>query len=352
MDDPCRHCEKAPARDQYVREHFIHHAQMPPDQERRFLRQALKQYRESDEKYKQLIACAPDAIFIADAASGVILEANRRAAEMLGIPVEDVVGMHAWDLHPKEEAGKYKKLFRDHVRAGSSCADSELFVVHRDGTRIPVQINAAVTRIGNKKVIFGIFHDISSQKTTERKLSQSEQNYRELYNQAQVALYRTRIRDGKVLECNHAMAAALGYESKEQCLEKCYLIAHYANPGHRTDLLNRLKANGSVEGLQVPYTRRDGSRGWVEITAKLYPEEGYIEGMLVDITVSKVLTQMEKKVLDIILEGKSNREIADILNRSVRTIEDHRAHIMRKLNVHNLIELVQKAQCFEPKAKK
>ena len=50
--------------------------------------------------------------------------------------------------------------------------------------------------------------------------------------------------------------------------------------------------------------------------------------------------------LRIILKGKSNKEIAHILKRSVRTVEVHRSHIMHKLNVDNVVDLVKRADAM------
>lgn len=55
------------------------------------------------------------------------------------------------------------------------------------------------------------------------------------------------------------------------------------------------------------------------------------------------LTERETAVLRLILRGRSNKEIADTLHRSIRTIEDHRRHIMRKLDVDNVVDLVKRA---------
>jgi len=63
----------------------------------------------------------------------------------------------------------------------------------------------------------------------------------------------------------------------------------------------------------------------------------------------KKLTRMEKKVLKFIVSGKSNKEIADLLYRSVRTIEDHRNHIMHKFDAKNAVELVKISMDFELK---
>jgi two-component system, LuxR family, response regulator FixJ len=55
------------------------------------------------------------------------------------------------------------------------------------------------------------------------------------------------------------------------------------------------------------------------------------------------LTKAEMKILHLILEGKNNRDMAVILHRSQRTIEVHRGHLMQKLGVTNIIELLRRA---------
>jgi DNA-binding NarL/FixJ family response regulator len=59
--------------------------------------------------------------------------------------------------------------------------------------------------------------------------------------------------------------------------------------------------------------------------------------------VGKPLTAIQMKVLKLVIDGKSNREIAELLGRSVRTIEVHRAHMMEKLGVNSLLDLVKRA---------
>jgi two-component system response regulator FixJ len=57
----------------------------------------------------------------------------------------------------------------------------------------------------------------------------------------------------------------------------------------------------------------------------------------------KPLTDAEKRVLKMVVEGRSNKEIAFMIHRSIRTVEVHRARLMHKLNVENLIDLVKRA---------
>ncbi|WP_010134393.1 response regulator transcription factor [Ochrovirga pacifica] len=59
--------------------------------------------------------------------------------------------------------------------------------------------------------------------------------------------------------------------------------------------------------------------------------------------VSK-LTKKETEILEFILNGNTNLEIAEKLGKSKRTIETHRFNLMKKLDVKNLVELSKKAQ--------
>jgi two-component system response regulator NreC len=54
-----------------------------------------------------------------------------------------------------------------------------------------------------------------------------------------------------------------------------------------------------------------------------------------------LLTSREREVLQLIAEGKTNKEIATLLNLSVYTVEAHRGRIMEKLNLHSTGELVR-----------
>jgi DNA-binding NarL/FixJ family response regulator len=60
-------------------------------------------------------------------------------------------------------------------------------------------------------------------------------------------------------------------------------------------------------------------------------------------TVFTVLTAREREVLQLIAEGKSTKQIASVLNVSVKTIETHRQQIMEKLDMHSIAQLTKYA---------
>jgi DNA-binding NarL/FixJ family response regulator len=55
----------------------------------------------------------------------------------------------------------------------------------------------------------------------------------------------------------------------------------------------------------------------------------------------ETLTSREKQVLKLVAEGRSNKEVADVLEISVKTAMTHREHLMQKLGIHNRTDLIR-----------
>ena len=54
----------------------------------------------------------------------------------------------------------------------------------------------------------------------------------------------------------------------------------------------------------------------------------------------ELLTNREREVLRLLAEGKSNKEVAGLLNLSLYTVETHRSNILQKLSLHNAADLI------------
>lgn len=90
-----------------------------------------------------------------------------------------------------------------------------------------------------------------------------------------------------------------------------------------------------------------GVSDFLEKPLRRQPLLSAIESALKDSTSSHTpihatLSKTELEVLRLILQGKNNKEIARMRYRAVRTVEDERRHIMRKLGVNNLVDLVKR----------
>ncbi|MHC4143140.1 MAG: response regulator transcription factor [Planctomycetota bacterium] len=90
---------------------------------------------------------------------------------------------------------------------------------------------------------------------------------------------------------------------------------------------------GADDFIEKPVNKQD----FLKSVKALLPENGKHRHL------GKPLTPTEQRVLRLVIDGKSNKETANLLNRSVRTVEVHRAHVMRKLGADNLVDLLKRA---------
>ncbi len=79
------------------------------------------------------------------------------------------------------------------------------------------------------------------------------------------------------------------------------------------------------------------------VVTKAVLEDYLAQGTLQTQSRYDSLTLREKEVLRLTAEGKTTREMADMLHLSIKTIEKHRVNVMRKLELHNLSELIKYA---------
>jgi len=91
---------------------------------------------------------------------------------------------------------------------------------------------------------------------------------------------------------------------------------------------------GAVEFIEKPLDRK----AFLHKVKTILRQDDFV-----DTPAGQILTKVEKKVLKLILEGKSNKEMAYVLNRTMRTVERHRHNIMHKFGVDNIVDLVKKA---------
>jgi PAS domain S-box-containing protein len=126
----------------------------------------------SREMYQGLINTAPNPIFVADAETGRIVEANRAAEELRGEPRADIIGRHQSELHPPADRERAQELFARHVEVGGRSSElpggGQVYAVTADGTKVPVEISAETIELGDDTLIHGIFRDITEQKRHEQ----------------------------------------------------------------------------------------------------------------------------------------------------------------------------------------
>jgi PAS domain S-box-containing protein len=174
-------------------------------------------------------------------------------------------------------------------------------------------------------------------------------NYTDLYDLALVG-YLSLDESGVVLEANLTGAALLGVERSRIINRRLPL---FVSPKCRPIFLAFLKNvfTGAISQVcEAVILKADGGTFWADFRATpgiyLKGDRPWCQIVFGDITARKQsaqLTSREKEVLRLIAEGKPNKASAARLGISMRTIEKHRGHIMKKLDIHETAGLTRYA---------
>jgi len=133
-------------------------------------KRAEENLRESEEKYRMQFEASLDAIFLAEAETGIIIDCNRAAQELVGRDRSELIGKHQKILHPPEEiGGEFSRTFKLHLKEKAGQV-LETKVVAQNGALKDVAIKASPFELRGKKVIQGVFRDISESKRAEEEL--------------------------------------------------------------------------------------------------------------------------------------------------------------------------------------
>ena len=232
----------------------------------------------------QLLDSASDTIFMVDF-DGNFVYLNEAAWKTRGYTRDEMMGINLHAL----DTPKYEKFIESRMRNlmenGQCIFESE----HRrkDGSVMPVEINAHIVESGGRKLVLSVIRDITERKQAEEALKESEEKYRSIYENTQVGLYRTRISDGKLVMANDAMAKMFGFDSAEEATAKYITSEHYVDPGTRGRLLGAIQKYGGFDNFEACLTRNDGIARWFQYSGRLVQNKGYIEGVATDITERK-----------------------------------------------------------------
>ncbi|SHO53631.1 PAS domain S-box protein [Desulfopila aestuarii] len=174
----------------------------------------------------------------------------------------------------------------------------ELETLREDGSRgwMWVRGEAVHDARGVTVGLRGAAQDITERKKADEALKASEKKYHSLFQNAQVALFRNRLSDGKVLEINERYAKMAGYSSIEECMAEFNAADAWADPNGRKELLKILQENGFVSDYETEIIRKDGTNIWISFSATIFPEQGFLEGSIVEITERK-RSELERKKL-------------------------------------------------------
>lgn len=131
---------------------------------------------------------------------------------------------------------------------------------------------------------------LKKMETTQQKLILSEKQYRSLYNNAAIGLYRTSVK-GELLFANPALANMMGYDNLEEFKNLNVSQNGYVNSFQKKLFHDIMKHEGQVENFESKWKKKNGKTLYVRENAKTIKDENgkivYYEGYVEDITVQK-----------------------------------------------------------------
>lgn len=137
--------------------------------------------------------------------------------------------------------------------------------------------------------------------------------------------------------------------SKDHPRTKVVILSMHADPAYVKQALQAGVAGYLLKGAAVaelPLALQSVGRGEVYLTPKV--SQSVVQGFLrpegeEESGSSEGLTRRQREILQLIAEGKSTKEIAQILDVSVKTVETHRMRLMDRLGIHDVPGLVRYA---------
>lgn len=114
-------------------------------------------------------------------------------------------------------------------------------------------------------------------------VARSEQKFRNLFEHSMVGMARSSYDGEKIFDANESFLKMYGAATLEQAAE----FFKHIHKLYYERVFKRLITQGTLENIELEITRTDGTQMWVSYSARIYPDDGFIESVIHDITAKK-----------------------------------------------------------------
>lgn len=293
-------------------------------------KQLEEKLKESEEKYHQLFNKAPYPIGLFDL-EGNLVDYNNATNNLLSSHIlKDYIGINYrefWTYHEKNKSliALFNNKFTEIIQTEKTINFE--FPIHRIiGGKIWCYATASVIKIGKKRFIQLILMDISAQKETQQRLTESEEKYKNLLENAHEGVWAVDENDDTIF-VNPKICEMLGYTKEEMMGTNLHVFLEDSMSEFVNSYRKRRK-NGLKDTYELEFIKKDGTILSTRVNAApILNDNGEFKGSfayITDITESK---KAQKELIE--SEEKFRRifeSIPDLffLVDSVTTILDHK----------------------------
>ncbi|MFN0086607.1 MAG: PAS domain S-box protein [Blastocatellia bacterium] len=278
----------------------------------------------SETRFTKAFNASPIPISISTLHEGRFVNVNEAWLKLMGYGREEVIG------HTSEEinfvipsVNRDELIARVRREGGVRSWDFDLRL--RSGERRTFLAAVEIIELGGQEVFLVASQDITDRKRMEDELRESRERYKALFEHSFAGICRS-TREGRILECNEAMATMFGYDSIEEIKQVNAWDLHF-DRADRAVALHRIDSEGRFQALERRMRKKDGEPIWTLSNAtffksSLWPEP-ILEGVLLDITDRKRTEQ----------ELSASREHLRAASAHMETIrEEERKAIAREIH--------------------
>jgi diguanylate cyclase (GGDEF)-like protein/PAS domain S-box-containing protein len=236
-------------------------------------KRAEERLRESEERFRQLFEQSVDTLLVHDE-EGRILDCNSEACRTLVYTREELLSLRIKDIangllseEEKREREKAGGTLWQRVVRGEPIPP---VVVHygehirKDGTTFPIEVHVGSVDYEGRRRILASVHDISERREAERRLQESEQRYRSLFDHNPDAVYSFDL-EGNFLTANAACEKVAGY-AIEELLQMSFIPLIVPEDLERTLQGFERAASGEPQNYEIAITHKDGHRVELNVT--------------------------------------------------------------------------------------
>ena len=287
-----------------------------------------QQRKQTDEKLKgermllrTLIDNLPDVIYVKDVQGRKIISNLADWQASGGKTMEDVIGKTDFELYPAEMAEGFWAIDKRVIDSGEAVINLEEpgFDSHGNPVWVLTSKMPYHDSQGNVIGLVGVGRDITERKRTEEALRQSEEKYRDLFNNSEVGMFRTRLDGSEILEFNEKYLNILGY-TLDQVRGKPS-VDMWADKEERDRMAQMLKEQGRVSDFECVLLTKKGKPITCITSLHLFPDQGILEGSILDITDRK---QAEEKIKEY------SERLEEMVNERTRELRDAQEKLIRQ----------------------
>ena len=256
----------------------------------------LDSLRENEEKFRQTFDQSNDGIILYDL-KGNIIDVNHRVREQIGYSKSEMLSKTIHQLHPVTEQEDSKEAFEEIESEGY--VNYEINFKRKDGTIFPAEVSSRMFEVRGEKFVQGVIRDITERKKAERELKESEEKFRQIFENAHDCIFLTSVNErlgttNEFMEINDIACKLLNYSKEELLRMRSVDITAPEERAANTKIIQHIIKNGSGT-FETRLITKDGIRIPVELSSHLF----VFKDEKVILTIARDVSERKKAERDI-----------------------------------------------------